>query len=133
MLLQLLVVSLLLQTSPLRRILNRRPGPNETVMVATESVPVCVCERAAGAAGAVVATAAFSVATKTAAATAVAAAAAAADAVVEMEAALAGMVTSEALNGQRATHASRAWARPCEAASLAGAASPCEAPSLPKL
>eukprot|EP00964_Phaeocystis_antarctica_P061311 scaffold36625_cov59-Phaeocystis_antarctica.AAC.4 len=103
-------------------------------MVATESEFVCVCERAAGAAAAVVATAAFSVAMKTAVATeAAAAAAAAADAVAKVGAALAGMVTSEALNGRHATHAIRAWARPCEAASPAAAASPCEAPSLPKL
>lgn len=136
-----LVVPLLVQTSRLRRMLHhRRPGSNETVMVATEGVPVCVCERAAGVAGAVVAMAAFSVATESAAAPLPlkkqplpAAAAAAADAVAEVVEAEAGMVTSEALNGRGATHASRAWARPCKAASPAVAASPCEAPSLPKL
>ena len=115
-----LVVPLLVRTSPLRRIRHhRRPGSSETVMMATEGVPVCVCERAA----------APPLPLRKQPLPA-AAAAADEDAVAEVEAALVGMVTSEALNGQR--DASRAWARPCEAASPAAAASPCAAPSLSK-
>ena len=133
-----LVAPLLVQTSPLSH--HRQPGSSSIVMVATEDALVCVCARAAGAAGEMVAAAVTrgsGVASlplrelpKPAAA---AAAAEAADAVAEVEAALAEMVTTEAPSGVRATHASHAWAHPCKAASPAAAASPCEAPSLSRL
>ena len=133
-----LVAPLLVQTSPLSH--HRQPGLSSIVMVGTEDALVCVCARAAGAAGEMVAAA---VTTGSGAASlplrelpvpaAAAAAAAAADEVAEVEAALAEMVTTEAPSGARATHASHAWAHPCKAASPAAAASPCEAPSLSRL
>ena len=136
-----LVAPLLVQTSPLGP--HRQTGSSSIVMVATEDALVCVCARAAGAAGEMVAAAALSVTTESGAASlplrklpvpaAAAAAAEVADAVAEVEAALAEMVTTEAPSGVRATHASHAWARPCKAASPAAAASPCEAPSLSRL
>ena len=133
-----LVAPLLVQTSPLSH--HRQPGSSPIVVVATEDALVCVCARAAGAAGEMVAAAvtrgsgAASLPLRELPKPAAAAAAAeAADAVAEVEAALAEMVTTEAPSGVRATHASHAWARPCKVASPAAAASPCEAPSLSRL
>ena len=103
-----------------------------------ESLPVCDCQRTAVAAGTAVAITAVSVAMETVAVVVVVAAAAAVvtDAVVEVaeaEVALAGMMAPEAAPNGRRTHASRELARPCEAISLAAAASPSRAPSLPIL